>query len=161
MKSVFLKMFLFPALCFCINSELQSQELTADQENKITEEIDQAFIKHMKAGESLDANGLSEGVNDDLKVGFIQNGVYFNDFETVINNFKERSGGVMSQKYTIINKKITILCENAAVLTASGSFIASLTDGRNINGNFAWTIVYSKIGNTWKVIHTHLSTPNN
>ena len=56
----------------------------------------------------------------------------------------------------IINKKITVLGENAALLAASGNYSLYLEDGRTLTGKFAWTIVYSKVEGEWKIIHSHM-----
>lgn len=58
-----------------------------------------------------------------------------------------------------VNKKLTILSDKNVLLTASGNYSTTLDDGRILNGKFAWTIVYSKINDTWKVIHSHMSKP--
>ena len=142
-----------------IYSSVCSQGLTENQKEKIASEIVADFEKNIKAAESFDAKGLTDCVNDSLKAGFIDNGVFFNSFDEVMKGFEEGIKGIKSLKYSISNKKITVLADNAALLTASGSASAALEDGRTITGGFAWTFVYSKVNNKWKIIHTHMSTP--
>ena len=76
-----------------------------------------------------------------------------------MKRYKEGIIGIKSIKYSVFNKKITVLSDNAALLAASGNASAGLEDGRTITGGFAWTFVYSKVNNNWKIIHTHMSTP--
>jgi len=135
-----------------------SQELTNIQKEKIISEITALFEQNIKAAESLDSKGLNGSVNDTLKTGFIDNGKFFNSFDEVMKSFNERIKGVKSQKFSISNKKITVLTDDAALLTASGNFSVALDDGRTFTGGFAWTFVYSKLNGNWKIIHSHMST---
>ncbi|MDR0794657.1 MAG: nuclear transport factor 2 family protein [Tannerella sp.] len=145
------------SLGICLS--MYSQGLTNGQKGIITSEISEFFEEHMKAGENLDRNGLSGRVNDTLKAGFIDNGILLNSFDEVMRGFNEGIQGVKSLKYNISNKKITVLADNAALLTASGNTSLALEDGRTFTSGFAWTFVYSKVNDSWKVIHTHMSTP--
>ena len=142
-----------------ICSSVYSQELTQNQKEKIASEIAADFEKNIKASESFDAKGLTDCVNDTLKAGFINNGIFLNSFDEIMKNYDEGIKGVESLKYSISNKKITVLADNAALLTVSGNVSVVLEDGRTLTGGFAWTFVYSKVNNKWKIIHTHMSTP--
>jgi hypothetical protein len=73
--------------------------------------------------------------------------------------FKSGIQGLESQKMTVDTKKITVLSENIALLTAHGNYSTKIADGRIMTGVFAWTFVYSKIKGEWKVIHSHMSNP--
>ena len=140
-------------------SNVYSQELTQNQKEKIASEIAANFEKNIKVAEIFDIKGLTDCVNDTLKAGFIDNGFFFNSFDEVMKGFKEGIKGLKSQKFSISNKKITVLANNAALLIASGNFSVALEDGRTITGGFAWTFVYSKVNDNWKIIHSHMSTP--
>ena len=142
-----------------IYSSVYSQGLTENQKEKIASEINALFEKNAKAGENIDVKGLTEFVNDTLKAGFIDNGIFLNSFDELMKGQKEAFIGIKSLKYNIFNKKITVLADNAALLTASGNASLALEDGRTITAGFAWTFVYSKVNGNWKIIHTHMSTP--
>jgi len=73
-----------------------------------------------------------------------------------MDDFNGKAIGCKSQELTVINKKITVLGENTALLTASGDYSLYLEDGRTLTGKFAWTIVYSKINGQWKIVHSHM-----
>ena len=148
---------LFTLIFFC--NLTNAQNVTDSQKQKIITEIDNLFIKSIKAAETVNISALSENVNDSLKAGFIDNGIYFDFFSTLMDGFKQGIKGVDSQKLDIINKKITVLSDNSVLLTASGNSTLNLSDGRIINGKFSWTFVYLKIGGTWKMIHSHMSNP--
>ena len=144
-----------------ICSNVNSQELTSSQKDKIASasEINTLFEKNVKSNESLDVSELTESVSDALSAGFINNGVYYQSFEDLMKVVNNSMRGLKSQKTNISNKKITILSDNAALLTASGNYSVALEDGRTLTGGFAWTFVYSKINGKWKVIHSHQSNP--
>lgn len=140
---------------FCFSLNGYSKDLTTKQQEKITSEITTVFEKSIKAAEGLDAKLLADCVNDSLQAGFINNGRFFRLFNEVMEDFEEKAIGCKSQKLNIVNKKITVLGENAALLTTSGNYTLDLEDGRTLTGEFAWTIVYSKMRGSWKIIHLH------
>ena len=142
-----------------ICSSVYSQVLTKNQREKIASEIAADFEKNIKASENFNTKGLIDCVDDTLKAGFINNGIFMNSFDEVMKDYAVGIKGVKSIKYSISNKKITVLADNAALLTASGKVSLALEDGRTITGGFAWTFVYSKVNANWKIIHTHMSTP--
>ena len=144
-------------LSFC--SSVYSQRLTQNQKEKITLDITALFEKSIKAAEDIDSKEIADNVDDTLKAGFIDNGFFFNSFDEVMKGFKESIKGIRSQKFSISNKKITVLTDNAALLTASGNASVALEDGRTITVGFAWTFVYSKVNDNWKIIHSHMSAP--
>jgi len=136
-----------------------SQDLSRSLIDKIETEITQIFDKSIKAGEELDIIGISENIDDSLKTGFIDNGFYFKSFKELMVGFKSGIQGLEYQKMNVDTKKITVLSENNALLTARGNYSAKIVDGRILTGKFAWTFVYSKINGKWKVIHSHMSNP--
>ena len=155
MKRIVLMMITSLVIC----SSVYSQGLTKNQKEKIASDITVLFEKNMKAGENIDSKGLANFVDDTLNAGFINNGNFLNSFDEVMKGYNEGIKGVKSLKYNISNKKITVLADNAALLTASGNASLTLEDGRIIPGSFAWTFVYSKVNGNWKIIHSHMSTP--
>jgi len=155
MKKTVLMFITFLWIC----SNVNSQELTSSQKAKITSEISTLFEKNIKSNESLDVSGLTESISDTLSAGFISQGVYYQSFEDLMKAVNNSMRGIKSQKTNISNKKITILSDSAALLTASGNYSVALEDGRTLTGWFAWTFVYSKVDGKWKVIHSHMSNP--
>ena len=150
---------LFLFLCFmhitcCQRSTAQVHD---EQKANIVSEIERLFQKSLKAGEKLDIAGIKENVDDTLKAGFIDKGHYFQSFDVLMDGFEEAVTGVDSQNFNVTNKKITVLSGNAALLTAAGDYTVLTSNGQSFKGNFAWTFIYSKIGDNWKIIHTHMS----
>ena len=133
-----------------------SQELTPEQKEKIMSEITTVFEKSIQAAESLDGKLLADCVDDRLQAGFIINGNFFRSFTEVMADFEKNAVGCKAQKMNIINKKVTVLGENAALFTASGDYSLELEDGRTLTGKFAYTMVYSNVNGNWKIIHSHM-----
>lgn len=144
---------------FGIYGTVFSKELPRETTEKIITEVNQTFEKAIEAGEKLNVDGVAENVNDVYKTGFISNGVYFDSFDQFMTRYRAGVSGLRSQEMNVEKKKITVLSEDNALLTADGNFNAILNDGRNISGKFAWTFIYSKIDGEWKVIHSHMSNP--
>ncbi|MEQ9300099.1 MAG: nuclear transport factor 2 family protein [Cyclobacteriaceae bacterium] len=146
-------------LTFGVSGFSFSQDLSFVLIDKIEKEITQLFDKSIRAGEKLDIKGITENIDDTLKTGFIDNGFYFKSFEELMVGFKSGIQGLEYQKMNVETKKITVLSENNALLTAHGNYSTKVNDGRILTGKFAWTFVYSKINGKWKVIHSHMSNP--
>lgn len=71
-------------------------------------------------------------------------------------DFKKKAVGCKSQEMNVINRKITVLGEDTALLVASGNYSLDLEDGRTLAGKFSYTIVYSKVNRSWKIIHANM-----
>jgi hypothetical protein len=155
MKRVVLMIIASLGIC----SSVYSQKLTQKQKEKIASDITALFEKSIKSAESIDSKGIADFVDDALKAGFIDNGNFLHSFDEVMKGYTESIIGIKSQKLNVSNKKITVLADNAALLTASGNFSVALEDGRTLTGGFAWTFVYSKVNDNWKIVHSHMSTP--
>ena len=77
-----------------------------------------------------------------------------------IDNIKSRAGGVIEQDITINNKKISVLTDKLALLTASGTSQVTLSNGNVFDANFQWSFLYEKINGVWKVVYSHQSQVN-
>lgn len=159
MRRKIYRLMLTGLLIFGVSGFTYAQDLSNDLITKIENEIAQRFDISIKAGEKLDITGISENIDDTLKTGFIDNGFYFKTFEELMIGFNAGIKGLESQEMNVKTKKITVLSEKEALLTAHGSYSAKVVDGRLLTGKFAWTFVYSKMNGNWKVIHTHMSNP--
>jgi hypothetical protein len=143
-------------ICFIIDCST-TQNLASKQVTRIEQEIDSAFSIMVKAAENLDAEKLRQGVDDRYQAGFITNGVYYAQFDSLMINFTSRSKGILRQTISLQKKKITVLSGSLALLTASGEASADATDGRKFKAGFLWSFVYARINDQWKVIHSHQS----
>ena len=161
MKQIILRLIIVLLIAIGGNVKLLSQELSESEKDKIITEINVLFQKSIDAGETLDILKVSENVDDSFKTGFIDNGFYFDSFQEVMNGFEKGVKGIKSQKMEIENKRITVLSNQCVLVTASGKYSTKASDGRLLSGKFAWTFVYFKIDDNWKIIHSHMSNPKN
>jgi len=142
-----------------ISSSFANGELTNTEKENIITEINAIFEKSIKASEKLDITGITENVDDTLRTGFIDNGVYFNSFDILMEGFKEAVKGIESQRMIIVDKKTTVLSCDVVLLTTSGNYETKIEDGRILKGKFAWSFLYAKINDEWKIVHSHMSNP--
>ena len=147
-------------LILCVNPQVKGQDLSGQQIAAIENHVDSVFQKMLILAEKLDYDGLSTGVDDKYHAGFITNGKYYSDYSSLIDNIKSRAGGVIEQDITINNKKISVLTDKLALLTASGISQVTLTNGNVFDANFQWSFLYEKINGTWKVVYSHQSQAN-
>lgn len=133
------------------------QNISNQGKTSIEQQIDSVFHQNIMAAEHLDYDKLSEVVDDKYKAGFISNGTYFSQYDSLVNRVKERSGRIAKQTITIRKQKITVLTEHIALLTAYGDANVELNDGNTFGVRFFWSFVYERSGNEWKVIQSHQS----
>jgi hypothetical protein len=147
---------------FCIvvlgfTGQLQGQNLSVQQKASIERQVDSVFHDMIKAAEILDYDALDNGVDDRYHAGFIINGNYYFNYDSLIRTYKTQTRVVKRQNITLENKKLTVLSENIVLLTASGNSMIELTSGNSFAAKFMWSFVYEKINNSWKVIYSHQS----
>lgn len=150
-------------ICFLVlgfNLQLKGQNLTNLQKSKIEKQVDSTFQRTLKAAENLDYDKISLGVDDKYNAGFIVNNAYFAKYDALITVLKSNLQTGTKQSITIQNKKITVLSDSIALLTASGDSNVELNTGQSFNVKFLWSFVYEKKNNDWKVIQSHQSKAN-
>jgi len=138
-------------------------EQTLGQQNstpfngKAEAEVDSVFNSMIKAAENLQYDKLSEGVDDGLHAGFITNGSYFAQYDSLIQVMKAKSQGVARQRITVQKEKVTAVSDTIVLLTAYGVSQIEINAGNTFSVKFCWTFIYKKINNVWKVIQSHQS----
>lgn len=147
-------------LLLVFNGQSKGQILTNLQKSKIEKQVDSIFQTMVKAAENVDYDKISLGVDDKYNAGFIVNNSYYAKYDSLISILKANLRSGAKQSISIQNKKITVLSDNIVLLTASGDAYVELRTGQSFNANFLWSIVYEKINNDWKVIHSHQSQAN-
>jgi len=153
-------MFCFALIAFLLIVPTQKsfgQSLSNHVKEKIEQRVDSIFHRMIKIAENLDYEQLSQGVDDKHKSGFIINGVYYSQFDSLINDLKAKSERAIKQSITILNEKVTALSQNIVLITANGISNVEINDGNHNASKFFWTFVYEKDGHDWKVIQSHQS----
>jgi len=134
------------------------QNISNQQKAKIGEQVDSLFHDNIIAAERLEYDRLSRGVDDTHKAGFIVNGSYFAQYDSLMNSLMARSQRIVKQHITIQKEKITVLSDRIVLLTAYGDTKVEINDGNTFTAKFFWSFVYEKIGKDWKVIQSHQSS---
>lgn len=153
-----MKTFLLICLFFIGISLVSSgQNISISQRLKIEREIDSVFHSFVTSAENFDIEKLTRAVDDKYNAGFITNGIYYSNFNTLMDNFKINSQGLRNQTITIQKEKISLLAENIVILTATGVTEVKLEDGNSFSAMFFWSFIFERINNNWKVIQSHQS----
>ncbi|MCX6236650.1 MAG: nuclear transport factor 2 family protein [Bacteroidia bacterium] len=134
------------------------QNISAQQKTRIEQQVDSLFHSNINAAEHLDYDQLSQSVDDKYKAGFISNGTYFAQYDSLFNIVKTGFQRVAKQTINVRKEKITVLSERIVLITANGDSNVELNDGNTFTAKFFWTFVYEKTGNVWKVIQSHQSS---
>ncbi|MDP4291279.1 MAG: nuclear transport factor 2 family protein [Bacteroidota bacterium] len=148
---------LFGILFFGFINASNAQTASGVSNVGLVKEVDSAFSIMVNAAVNNDIATLARGVDDSQKAGFIINGVYYTLFSDIIDNMKTGGQGDVKQLLTLQNKKITLLTDNLALLTANGVAHVTVNGGNPFDADFFWTLVLKKINNQWKVIQSHQS----
>ena len=141
-----------------INEYSSGQSISNQQKIKIEVQVDSLFHDNIIAAEQLEYDRLSRGVDDMHQAGFIVNGSYFAQYDSLMNSLKVRSQRIVKQHITIQKEKITVLSDRIVLLAAYGDTKVEINDGNNFTAKFFWSFVYEKIGKDWKVIQSHQSS---
>ena len=155
------KLFFISLMSFLIAGFIEpsnGQDLTSQQKSTIEKQVGTIFHEMVKAAENLDYDQLSKGVDDRYHAGFIVNGSYFTQYDSLISSLKARSQGATRQSIVITKEKITVLSDSIVLLTAYGDSKIDLSSGSSFTVKFYWSFVYKKTGDNWKVIQSHQST---
>jgi len=145
-------------LVLCVNEHSNGQSISNQQKTKIEVQVDSLFHQSIIAAERLEYDQLSESVDDIHQAGFIVNGIYFSQYDSLMNSLKARSQRIVKQHITIQKEKITVLSDRIVLLTAYGDTKVEVNDGNTFTAKFFWSFVYEKIGKDWKVIQSHQSS---
>lgn len=159
MKNQLLPLFLIGIALFALNYRAKAQVEQLHERNNSRQKILELFEQSIRAAENLDTEFMLKLVNDTSKTGFIDNGLYFESYEELMNSYKKGIQNIYTQYLKVKKTKITFLSEKMALLTTNGYYSAQTIQKREISGKFAWTIVYSRIDSEWKIVHSHMSNP--
>lgn len=145
-------------ICFFLLGFINNVTGQNQQKLKIEKQVDSIFHVMITFAENLAYDKLTRGVDDKYNAGFIANGSYFSQYDSLIISMKLKSLGVTKQSITIQKEKITVLSDDVVLLTACGETKIDVNHGNSFFVKFYWSFVYQKIDNNWKVIQSHQSS---
>ena len=120
----------------------------------------EANARMMQASNSLDADKFFAFILDSDKGPIIQDGQVFRTRAAALDVVRAGFQGMskIDRKYN--QTYVTVISPETALLTASGSYTATLSDGQTVmSGPFAVSLVWVLRDGQWKVLHGHYSTP--
>lgn len=112
------------------------------------------------AAQALDANAFFAFILDEARGPVIQDGRLFPTRAEALEVVERGFGGVARVERVYETEDVTVISEEAALLTGNGTSTVTLPDGRILRGPFAVSLVFVLKDDGWKVLHGHYSTPN-
>jgi uncharacterized protein (TIGR02246 family) len=121
----------------------------------------EANARMIQAGNSLDADRFFAFILDSDKGPIIQDGQLFKTRAQALESVQVGFQQVAKIERTYDQIYVTVLSQDVALLSATGSYTATLSDGQTqMKGPFAVSLVWVLRDGQWKVLHGHYSTPN-
>ena len=143
------------AVMVLYSCQQSSNELTDADRNSIKEEIKKVTYSIYESGNRKDLVQLYSNFSD--KTTGIFSGTIMESWE---QHKQQAPNFFESQKelvYKIENMSVDVLSRDAAVCYGKYTMTATDTAGTTINTNPAWTYVFTKEKDKWKIIHFHIS----
>jgi uncharacterized protein (TIGR02246 family) len=138
-----------------LRGERRPEKLDAAAEQQVS----QAYDRMIAAAESLKLDDLFAELMETNKGALIANGRLFLTRDAVIERTRANFRGITALKYTVRERHVTMLSPTAALLVATGTNEAQISDGRKISAEFAHTVVLVLEHGRWRVLHSHQSAP--
>jgi hypothetical protein len=137
---------------------------TAAPDASETESIETAVLQvHQQmnsAIEALDVDGFFGFILDAARGPVIQDGRLFADRDEALETVQRGFQGVARVERVYETTDVTVISNEAALLTGKGTSTITLQDGRVLDGPFAVSMVFVLTGDGWRVLHGHYSIPN-
>lgn len=112
------------------------------------------------AADALDAQGFFAFILDAATGPVIQDGRLFPTRAEALAVVERSFEGVATVERVYESEDVTVISEEAALLTGRGTSTVTLEDGRSFESPFAVSLVFVLKGDEWKVLHGHYSAPN-
>jgi uncharacterized protein (TIGR02246 family) len=131
-----------------------------EQQKAIEKEILRVHAQMSQADSKLDADKFFSYILDFDKGLIIQDGRLFQTQQEAYETVKQGFDGISQLNRTYEQTYVTVISPEAALLTASGTYTVTLSDGQTFNNPFAVSLVFVLQDGQWKVLHGHYSVPN-
>lgn len=112
------------------------------------------------AADALDAEAFFAFILDTARGPVIQDGRLFPTRAEALEVVERGFEGVARVERVYESEDVTVISEEAALLTGRGTSTVTLKDGRSLEGPFAVSLVFVLKGEGWRVLHGHYSAPN-
>jgi ketosteroid isomerase-like protein len=134
-----------------------STELTEGQRTAIKVTIELRMAEMANAGRALDADRI-RAVYAESPVS-VFNGVIIEDFDARFELTRQFLGSLRSLEGSFRNVHLEVLASDAVVVTRNDDLSWTDTTGTEGELHTAWTGVFRRIDDEWRVIYSHESWP--
>lgn len=143
---------------FCNACTLRVRQPDPQERELITAEIMALTEQVLAAAERADAQGLFMYHSSGAEFIHINNGERFTR-EELVAYYQNVYSGVERQEISMGDPAISILSKDAVVVASQGRFKTFRKDGSTLSGDIAWTFLWRRDPNGWKLYHAHQSFP--
>ena len=145
-------------LVACSSCTLRVRQPSESEKSQITAEILALTRQVQAAAERADAAGLFMYHSDASEYIHIHNGVRYTRDELVAN-YQGIYRDVEKQEIDIGDPVISILSQDLVLVASQGTFKTTMKSGAFLNGDIAWTYLWKRDNESWKLLHAHQSFP--
>ena len=138
---------------------MSRQQVSDEQRAAIEVTIRVLTDELVAASEQVDVDRVFAKCSDAHDAGFIDNGVFYPSLDSLLAAFRTGFSRLRRQEIEVSETRVSVLAPNVAVLTAHGYGTATQTDDQTFESPFAWTFVFVKEGDNWRIVHSHQSFP--
>jgi hypothetical protein len=139
---------------------LQGKGDSAGSKEAIEKSVLEANARMLQASNSMDTEKFFDFILDSDKGPVIQDGQLFKTRAEAMEFLRAGFQRIAKIDRQYNQTYVTVLSPEAALLTATGSFAATLSDGRTLTNPFAVSLIFVLRNGQWKVLHGHYSVPN-
>ena len=144
-------------LLFCVGcTSQQSDQLTQEQKDQITKEVNAVGDSIMAKIERLDGEGGLQYYSDSPDWGMVNADGTRWDFQVTKNFFIEFPRSFIAYKWTATHQDFIFLTKDVVICAWDGKDEMVLKSGDKITYDpHAVSLVFKKIAGQWKVIYSH------
>ena len=130
---------------------LSDRDALADSVLRLSREV-------MAAGEALDVEGMVAWFKDVPGSGFGGASGIMLTLGEFRSNLEAAYGGMAQQEFEATGERVAILGPDAAVVMGLGGFVMTDTIGSRALGNQAFTFVWARANDEWRIVQAHFSS---
>ena len=150
------------SVVWAAQSNLQSEPtgISVEQQKAIEKAVLQVHAQMMQADKDRDTDKFFAPILDSDKGPILQDGTLFKTRQEALDMVRAGYAQTVKMERTYDQTYVTVLSPQTAILAATGTSSATLTDGRVVGAPFAVSMVFVLRDGQWKVAQGHFSSPN-
>ncbi len=132
--------------------------MTSEHRAALADSIRALSDSVIRSGERLDAEAMTARFLDGPAAAFGGAGGLVLSAEQLRNSLAQGYRGLVGQRFEIVEQRVAILGLDAASATGWGNVSATHETGARANSRVAFTFVWGRRGDEWRVIQAHFSS---